>query len=112
MWNISGGRTVYYTPLITPHLSHQTRPSYDPRSLPLWTQHDYDSVLQKLAVEKTKTGLTKVRKRYDICGPLAMRRIDSLDSANSYSWEWMHVFCENIIPNLVDLFTGRFKGSI
>ncbi|KIK88627.1 hypothetical protein PAXRUDRAFT_115564, partial [Paxillus rubicundulus Ve08.2h10] len=25
-------------------------------------------------------------------------------------WEWMHVFLENIIPALIKLWTGQFKG--
>ncbi|KAF8833262.1 hypothetical protein BDN67DRAFT_917366 [Paxillus ammoniavirescens] len=38
-----------------------------------------------------------------------MRRVGSLDYAQSVPWEWFHLLLENIITNLVDFWTGRFK---
>ena len=39
-----------------------------------------------------------------------MSRVGSLDYAQSFPWEWFHLLLENDIPNLVDFWTGQFKG--
>lgn len=43
------------------------------------------------------------------CYP-ALCRVDSLDYACSLLWEWFHLFLKNVLPNLVNLWTGKFKG--
>jgi len=40
----------------------------------------------------------------------AMSRVGSLDYTWSVPWEWFHLLLENVIPNLVDFWTGQFKG--
>jgi hypothetical protein len=108
--DITNHANTYYVPLTTPDVEHQTRPSVDPRALPLRTQQDFDAVLQQI---KTITGKTKrdnFQKKHGIREEPALRRVGSLDSATSYPWEWMHLFCENAAPNLVELWTGKFKG--
>lgn len=41
----------------------------------------------------------------------ALVRVSSLDFGSSCPWEWMHLFAENLIPNMLDMWTGRFKNS-
>jgi hypothetical protein len=36
--------------------------------------------------------------------------VQSIDYAKCGPWEWFHLLLENIIPNLVNLWTGDFKG--
>ena len=39
-----------------------------------------------------------------------MSHVQSLDYAQSLPWEWFHLLLENIILNLVNFWTGQFKG--
>jgi hypothetical protein len=108
--NISGGGKIYYIPLATPNVDHQTRPSVDPHNLPLRTHLDFESALQKVSEADTSKQREALRKYYGIRGSPALRRVGSLDFGESFPWDWMHLFCENIIPNLLKLWTGSFKG--
>jgi hypothetical protein len=108
--DITNNGRVYYIPLTTPNVQRQTRPSVDPRALHLRTQEDFDSVLRQIHATETKTARTNLEKRHGIKKPPAFHRVGSLDSAKSYPWEWAHLFCENVIPNLVSLWTGKYKG--
>jgi hypothetical protein len=47
---------------------------------------------------------------HGINGDPALHRVSSVDLAQCYPWDWMHLFLENIIPTLVKLWMGKFKG--
>jgi hypothetical protein len=36
--------------------------------------------------------------------------VSSVDMAQCYPWDWMHIFLENIIPALIKLWIGKYKG--
>ena len=57
----------------------------------------------------SKTEKDKIAKQTGIKGLPGLSRVGSLDYARSSVWEWFHLFLENIIPNLVDFWTGQFK---
>ena len=52
--NITGRGTVYYTPLGTPDLDHQPRPSLDPHNLPLRSHQSYLEMHHELKVSTVK----------------------------------------------------------
>lgn len=109
--NISAKGTVYYTPLRTPDLAHQTCPSVDPNHLELRTHGEFHKTMVRLADPTlTKKQHGEIMKETGIRGPAVLRCVGSIDYARSVPWEWMHVFLENIVPTLVDFWTGRFKG--
>ena len=112
--NISARGTVYYVPLCTPNVTHQTRPSVRPDALDLRTHHQILTTIHLLDAAQnptqTKQQRAKISKDSGIKGSPALRRVGSLDYARSMPWEWMHLFLENILPTLVDHWTGRFKG--
>ncbi|KIK31997.1 hypothetical protein CY34DRAFT_29486, partial [Suillus luteus UH-Slu-Lm8-n1] len=108
--NITARGTIYYTPLTTPDLERQTRPSMDPRNLPLRTHEDFIGILEQLDSCVTKRQRQLLSKEHGIKGEPSLCRVNSIDFANGAPWEWMHLFLENIIPTLVDLWTGRFKN--
>ncbi|KAJ7808167.1 hypothetical protein B0H14DRAFT_3482564 [Mycena olivaceomarginata] len=56
------------------------------------------------------SGVEKLAKFHGIKGLPALCRVGSMDSAHSYPWDFMHLLFENIIPNLVKLWSGKFKG--
>ncbi|KAG2146056.1 uncharacterized protein EDB93DRAFT_1241095 [Suillus bovinus] len=45
-------------------------------------------------------------KEHEVKGEPSLHRVNSIDYANCAPWEWMHLFLENIIPQLVDLWQG------
>jgi hypothetical protein len=51
------------------------------------------------------------KKYYGIKGLPALCRVGSMDPAHSYPWDVMHLFFENIIPNLIKFWSGKFKGG-
>ena len=107
--DITGCGKVYYVPLTTPDVDHQTRPSVDPRSLSLRKHEDFASVLQQMAAATTKKAREDIAKANGIRNAPALCRVGSLNHAKSNPWEWLHLFCENIIPNLFKLWTGQYK---
>jgi hypothetical protein len=107
--DISANGKTYYVPLITPDVDHQTRPSMDPRVLPLRTHCHHLSALQKIK-SATKMGQIDLAKFYGIRHHPIIHRVSSIDFSKSFPWEWMHILCENVIPNMVDLWQGNFKG--
>lgn len=108
--NITNKGTIYYVPLTTPDLEHQTRPSVDPRSLDLRTHDGYLAAHAEIASAPSNAAQEMLSKNYGIRHLPLLNRVSSIDFAVSFPWEWLHIFCENIIPNLVDLWCGNFKG--
>jgi hypothetical protein len=108
--NITGRGKVYYTPLGTPDLDHQPRPSLDPHHLPLRSHQNYLDTYEILKSVTTRTATAAIAKQTGIRGPPALQRVGSLDYSKSFPYEWMHLFLENVVPTLVNLWTGRFKG--
>ena len=62
-----------------------------------------------MAAATTKKHCEAIAKTNGICNAPALRRVGSINHAKSYPWEWLHLFCENIIPNLFRFWTGRYK---
>ncbi|KDQ51673.1 hypothetical protein JAAARDRAFT_62365 [Jaapia argillacea MUCL 33604] len=92
--NIQGGGTNYYYPLRAP-MDDPDNANEPPRT---WAPMDLPL--------RTHTGFLKQLDEINT----ARQTVGSLDYARSFPWDWMHLFLENNGPNLVDLWTGRFKG--
>jgi hypothetical protein len=107
---ISQRGTIYYVPLTTPDVDHQTRQSYDPRSLRLRTHQHYLHCHAKIDATITKKQRDDLGKYYGIRHFPLLSRVGSIDFAVSFPWEWLHLFCENNIPNLISLTSGTFKN--
>jgi hypothetical protein len=108
--NITESKNTYYVPLQTPQLPHQTRCSFDPYALPPRTNEDIQSALDEIAAARTKTACKDLKTLHGINRPSALRRVGSMSPESSNPWEWMHLFCENNVPNLVKIWMGQFKG--
>ncbi|KAG1743594.1 uncharacterized protein EDB91DRAFT_1236645 [Suillus paluster] len=106
--NIKGHNAIQGVQNITGH--GKPRPSLDPRHLPLHSHQSYLKTHNKLQSATTRTEKAAIAKQTGIRGPPALRRVESLDYSKSFPYEWMHLFLENIVPTLVNLWTGRFKG--
>ncbi|KAJ7266112.1 hypothetical protein C8J57DRAFT_1469942 [Mycena rebaudengoi] len=111
--NVTGGETIYYMPLAAPSDSGEIEETWDPRNLPMRADQDFQDVsdqLDALDAAGRPGDKEKLAKYHGIKGLPALRRVGSMDRARSYPWDGMHLFFENIIPNMVKHWTGKFKG--
>ncbi|KAJ7207687.1 hypothetical protein C8J57DRAFT_1258073 [Mycena rebaudengoi] len=106
--NISRGDTIYYIPFALPDEPGKPRRSWS--LLDLRTHNDFIDVADRL--ERLPTAMQKKNLAFDegITGLPALRRVGSLDFARSFPWNIMHLFFENIVKNLVNLWKGNFKS--
>ena len=107
---ISQRGTIYYVPLTTPDVEHQTRPSVNPRALLLRTHQHFLRAHETIDSATSKKERERLAKYYGIRHFPLLNRVSSIDFAVSFPWEWLHIFCENVIPNLVSLWSGTFKA--
>ncbi|KAJ7211543.1 hypothetical protein B0H12DRAFT_1033453 [Mycena haematopus] len=108
--NISGSETNYYVPLTNPVTDGEPKRSWDPHTLPLRSHESFADVTSKLAACQTKKDHNDIAKFYGIKGMPALRRVGSLHFGKSAPWDFMHLPFENIAPNLVKLWSGKYKG--
>ena len=103
--------TVYYTPLTTPHdVRNQVHNSLDAEDLPLRSHEIIISALQEMDDAPTRRAHDEISRLHGLrCEP-TLTRVNSLDYSLCAPWEWMHLFLENIVPTLIKLWTGQFKG--
>ncbi len=111
------GKTNYYLPLNHPHKPGVPRQKWDPANLPLRTHAEILEQIKKISAAPTAARKHQLGKHHgfrttdaDWTGPVIGYRVQStLNYARSFPWDWMHLFCENNIPNLVALWMGRFS---
>ncbi len=110
----SGANKVFYIPLQHPIPLDPDSPQmiWDPTALPSRTHNSFANNLKLIGDAKriTKKYGKQMEQFYGNKEMPALSRVNSLDFGRSLPWEWMHLFAENIIPNMMDLWTGRFKG--
>ena len=107
---VRGMGKIHYVPLTPPH-GNSEHIHWDPNDLPLQHHKDFLGTCLQLDAAKTKTERARIAKESGVKGLPALSRVESLDHARSIPWEWFHLLLENVIPNLVDLWTGNFKGA-
>ena len=110
MKGVLGPKTVYYIPLAAPCDELEAPDSWDPRDLPLRTHQHFLDKIEEIQKAPTKTHAKELVKFHGIKGLPVLHRVSSMDIARSYPWDFMHLLFENIIPNLIALWSGKFKG--
>jgi hypothetical protein len=83
---------------------------YDPSSLPM---RSHDKVMaQAREVDSAPTAAQRERlsKKYGINGTSILSRLGSLNFPQSFPYDFMHLIYENVLKNLVLLWTSPFKG--
>jgi hypothetical protein len=83
---------------------------YDPTALPLRTEAEMLSQAQEVRGASTKTEKGHLSKAYRIKGVSVLSHLKSLLFPLSFPYDFMHLIWENLIPNLISLWTGDFKG--
>ncbi|KAJ7342356.1 hypothetical protein DFH08DRAFT_632744, partial [Mycena albidolilacea] len=103
---------LYYVPLTWPNGR-----SWDPKDLPLRSQEKFDAAMQKFdEISATIVDANEAAKTMDdlamfhgMKGLPALQHVGPLNYRKSRPRDAMHLFFENIVPNLVKLWSGKFK---
>ena len=83
---------------------------YDPLALPM---HTHDDVIQKACKIKAAPNQTQQKSlatQSGINGLSLLTRLSSIRIPTSFPYDFMHLIWENLIPNLVSLWTGTYRG--
>ena len=102
---------TYYVPL-----SRRNHPAptevveYRPEKLPLRSHDQF--MAQAKAVESAPTEVQReeLAKAYGIKGTPLLSALGSLRFPQSFPYDFMHLVWENLIPNLILFWSGRYKG--
>ncbi|KAF7349597.1 hypothetical protein MSAN_01685200 [Mycena sanguinolenta] len=83
---------------------------YDPVNLPARSASEI--IAQGLEVEraKTKAEAERLAAKYGVKGVPLLSYVPSLSFPHSFPYDFMHLIWENLIKNLILLWTGDFKG--
>jgi hypothetical protein len=102
------GANTYYVPL--DRSSFPGSPdSYDPSALPL---RDHASFLEQAEIVQsasTRTDFDRLSTKFGIKGVPLLSALSSLSFPTSFPYDFMHLIWANLIPNLILLWTGKFK---
>ena len=109
---VRGDGRTYYVPIHPPRdlANADEHIEWDPRNLPLRSHQDFIAITTQISEAPTKAEKERIAKQTGIKGLPGTSRVLSLDYARCLPWEWFHLLLENIIPNLINLWTGQFKG--
>lgn len=91
-------------------LSRPDGEDYRPNSLPLRTHSDIISQALEVSQAESKAAAERLSKEYGIKGIPVLSVLDSLRFPDTFPADFMHMVFENIIPELVDLWSGDYKG--
>jgi hypothetical protein len=104
---------TYYVPLDRsrhPTAVNSAVSVYNAANLPLRTEAEMLCQAREVRDSSSKTQKKRLSKAYGIKGVSLFSNIKSLCFPLSFPYDFMHLIWENLIPNLVSLWTGEFKG--
>lgn len=113
---IPGARaTTHYVPLDRtrhPHICANASAiqTYDAACLPLRDHHMFMVQGREVQSADSTSSADKLAKKYGIKGVPLLSHLPSLSFPTSFPYDFMHLIWENLIKNLVLLWTGEFKG--
>lgn len=121
MCNIRGIRTpnsrnpVHYVPLDRSrhpdvHNSSAQVPTYDAENLPLRSHDSFLAQAKEVQFAPTAAESDRLAKDYGIKGIPVLSVLPSLSFPLSFPYDFMHLLWENVIKNLMQLWTGEYKG--
>ena len=97
--------TAHYTPL-----HRDGGASYDPLALPLRTHEEF--IRQATHVARSPSNTVEIQRSKD-CGINGVPLLSTLSSISipaSFPHDFMHLIFENVVPTMVEHWTGNFKG--
>ena len=106
--------TNYYYPLHAPEgavrLDFTPAFDWDPHSLPLRTDQGYRDALTYITEGQTLAEREIRAKTHGLNGESIFVLLPGFSRTRSCPHEAMHLIWENLVPMMVDFWTGRFKG--
>jgi len=83
---------------------------YRPEELPLRSHNRFMAQAKTVESAPTETQQEELAKASGIKGVLLLSDLGSLRFPQSFPYDFMHLIWENLIPNLVLFWSGRYKG--
>lgn len=102
--------SIYYVPLRQPTERGEPQREWDHNALPMRTHDLFLTHYEELDGAPTKAARDSLAKEYGINSRSVFSRLRSIDLASSFPYDVMHLFFENIVPNLILHWIGKFKG--
>jgi hypothetical protein len=65
---------------------------------------------RKVEIAPDNAKRERLAKKYGIKGIPVLSSISSISFPFSFPFDFMHLIWQNLIPNLIDFWTGKFKG--
>lgn len=120
MCNITGVRVpglrmpTLYVPLErSRHPAVQADPNaireYDPTNLPLRSHEELTRQAREVDTAETEADAGRLSTKYGIKGTSVLSTLSSVSFPNSFPFDFMHLIYENVLKNLVLLWTGCYK---
>lgn len=97
---------VYYVPLVHPNEVAE----WDCNRLPMRTHAQFLAHADELDAAPTKAARDALARHYGINSRSIFSHLRSFDLASCAPYDIMHLFFENLVPNLILHWTGKFKG--
>lgn len=107
-----GCGTTLYVPLDRgwhPDVALSQR-NYDPEHLPLRTHTGFLAQARAVQFATTQNESEALAKQYGIKGVPLLSVLSSLSFPRSFPYDFMHLLWENVMKNLMQLWTGTYKG--
>ncbi len=104
------GVSVYYVLLSQPRASGTEEGIWDPHHLPMHSQEHYDTMLEDITSQMTKTTHDDLHQHYGISHVSEICQIPSIRLFTSFPHEWMHLVLKNHVKILIYLWKGTYKG--
>jgi hypothetical protein len=82
----------------------------DPRQLPYRTHKSFYKVLKDMDAATLIKDRNSIAMYHGIRRAPVLCRVGSINYARSCPYDWMHLLLENVVQNLVKLWTGKFPG--
>ncbi|KAF7320300.1 hypothetical protein MKEN_00814800 [Mycena kentingensis (nom. inval.)] len=95
---------------LTDNLGPEEPLTYDPRNLPLRTHEEFYAQAKEVSDARTAIAADELARKYGIKGLPILYHVKSLRFPHSFPFDFMHLIWENLIPNLILLWTNEFKG--
>ena len=98
-----------YVPLRRDRIPGADPRRYDPSHLPIRTHEKLLEHASEVEMAPNNATHERLAKKYGIKGIPVLSSISSISFPSSFPFDFMHLIWENLIPNLIEFWTGTFK---
>ena len=110
--NIKGVRfqsRTNYVPLRRDKIPGARPPRYLSSDLPIRSHEEMMNQARDIEMAPNKATYERLAKEYGIKGIPVLGSLSSISFPSSFPFDFMHLIWENLIPNLIEFWTGNFK---